>query len=174
MIFMVFACLVVAGYVSPSNIEVERSTQIEAYPEDVFPYLNDLRNYDQWAALHMADPNAKFVFGGADSGIGQTAAWKSDDPRLGTGTQQIIASAPNEFVQLEVEAAGLPSSAFYGITEDASVDGVIVLIRTEVGLGGFPYIQRLVARTNKERMEQEFDLALNRLKTVVEAEVAEN
>lgn len=174
LIIMIFACLVVAGYLSPEKIEVERSTQIEAYPEDVFPYINDLRMYDQWSALHMADPDAKFIYGGADNGIGQTAVWKSDNPRLGTGLQEITASAPNEFVQLHHEVAGQAGTAFYGIAEDENIDGVIVLFRTEIGLGGFPYIQRLVAKRNRARMEQEFDLALNRLKTVVEAEVAEN
>jgi len=174
LIFLVFACLVVAGYFAPGKIEVERSTQIDAYPEDIFPYLNDLRMYDRWSALHFADPSAKFIYGGADNGIGQTAVWKSDHPRLGSGLQEITASAPNEFVQLNYEISGQSGTAFYGIAEDENVDGVIVLFRTEVGLGGFPYIQRLAAKNSQQRMELEFDLALNRLKTIVEADVAEN
>jgi len=51
LIFLIFAGLITAGYFMPPIQSIERSIEIEAYPEDVFPFINDLQSYSQWSPL---------------------------------------------------------------------------------------------------------------------------
>ena len=46
-------------------------------------------------------------------------------------------------------------------------------MREEISLGGFPYIQRLTARLGQAKINTDFDASLERLKTVVEADIIE-
>ena len=73
LIFLIFAGLITAGYFMPSIQLIERSIEIEAYPEDVFPFINDLQSYSQWSPLYEQISDAQIVYGGAEAGNGQTS-----------------------------------------------------------------------------------------------------
>lgn len=168
MVLVLFAGLATLGYFSPATMTVERTVTIDAEPDDVFPFINDLSKYSLWSPLHAAIGDAEIFYGGAPNGTGQTSVWKSPDSSFPFGTQEIVASQFPEFVQLEVSLAGRPVSSFYGLNEDPENDGIVVLMDTEYGLGGFPYIQRLLAKRQIPEMERTFDESLQKLKTLSE------
>jgi len=171
LVFLLFISLMGLGYISSATITVERSILIGAEADDVFPYLNDLSKYELWSPLHAQIGDAEIFYGGAPNGVGQTSVWKSPESAYPFGTQEIVASQFPEFVQLDVSLAGRPASSFYGLSEETGNGGVIVLMDTEYNLGGFPYIQRLLAKRQIPQAEQAFDEALLRLKTVAEQDV---
>jgi len=170
-ILLLFVTLCVIGFFIPAVQTTERSIAIEAAPEDVFHYISDLREYERWSALYANNPNLTIAFGGAEYGVGQTAAWQIETPRLSTGTQEIIESQPPEFVRTIINIDGVEGAATFAISPTEDDDSVSVLMRMENNLGGFPYIQLLTHLLSKKATHTDFDAALVRLKTVVQSEL---
>ena len=52
LIILLFIAICAVGFFLPSTQTIERSIEVEAYPEDVFPYLNNLQLYSQWSPLY--------------------------------------------------------------------------------------------------------------------------
>ena len=168
LILLVFAGICTAGFFMPATQMVERSITIEAYPEDVFPFLNDLKLYSQWSPLYDRLRGAQIVYGGAETGIGQTVAWQGGPKNLLFGSQEIVQSQPGEFVQVKVNLAGRDATATHAILPLAEGEGVTVLTKSETALGGFPFLDRVAAKMRQGQREADFDIALKRLKTISE------
>jgi len=41
---------------------------VEAYPEEVFAYLEDLEAFNRWSPWFARDPDADYIFGNVDYG----------------------------------------------------------------------------------------------------------
>ncbi len=100
---IVAAVLLAVAYLLPREVAVARSTTINAAPEAVFPYMNDLRKFNEWQPWAKKDPNTKFEFEGPDSGKGQKLTWSSVHEGVGSGTQEIIESIENKFVRTALD-----------------------------------------------------------------------
>lgn len=170
LILLAFIGLCAAGFFMPAKQAVERSIQIDAYPEDVFPYINDLRNYAQWSPLSDVIINAQTIYGGADQGVGQSMAWQGGEGPFPYGSQEIIQSQAASFVQITVNLAGLNALSTHALSMDDESEMVTVLTKSEIDLGGFPYLGRISGKLNQSDQEQHFDEALLRLKTIVETQ----
>lgn len=171
LILFAFIALCVAGFFMPAQQTIERSIQIDAYAEDIFPYINDLRNYAQWSPLSDVIINAQTIYGGADAGIGQSMAWQGGEGPFPYGSQEIIQSQTGDFVQINVNLAGLSALSTHAISVDDETETVTVLTKSDIDLGGFPYLGRIAGKLNQADQEQHFDEALARLKTIVEAQI---
>lgn len=168
LIFALFAALITAGYFLPSAQTIERSITIDAYPEDVFPFINDLKAYSQWSPLYAQIADAQMIYGGADTGVGQTMAWQGSAGAYPFGSQEIIASQPGEFVKLKVNLSGQEATATHALLPLENGGGVTVLTHSEIPLGGFPYFDRIKTKMRQGWFDDQFDQALVRLKTVSE------
>lgn len=169
LIFILFGVVITAGYFLPAMQSVERSIEIEAYPEDVFPFINNLQAYSQWSPLYAQISDAQIIYGGADEGIGQTMAWQGSAGNYPFGSQEIIQSQVGEFVQVKVNLSGRDATATHAILPLASGEGVTVLTKSEIELGGFPYLDRVRSKLRQGWFDAQFDQSLTRLKTVSEA-----
>lgn len=168
LIFLTFAGIVIAGYfISPVQL-IERSIEIEAYPEDVFPFINDLQAYSQWSPLYAQIVDAQIIYGGADSGNGQTMAWQGSAGDYPFGSQEIIQSQAGEFVQVKVNLSGRAATATHAILPLEGGNGVTVLTKSEIELGGFPYLDRVRTKLRQGWFNDQFDNSLKRLKTISE------
>lgn len=168
LIFLIFAGLIVVGYfISPVQL-IERSIEVEAYPEDVFPLINNLQTYNQWSPLHAQIADAQIVYGGADAGNGQTMAWQGSEGTYPFGSQEIIQSQPGEFVQVKANLSGRAATTTHAILPLDDGSGVTVLTKSEIELGGFPYMDRVRTKLRQGWFDDQFDQSLIRLKTISE------
>lgn len=151
-------------------LNVERTTTLTAEPYDIFVYMNDLSTFDQWSPWREMILAGDHVLAGPSGGEGQTLAWQSDDPEIGTGSQTIIESFQDSFVRTELNFAGRSAVGTYAISpnDNGTVDA---LIGIETDLGGFPYIQRLFAKSYASRTGETFDQALQDLGKAVAADI---
>ena len=94
---VLMAGLVLAGILLPGTVDVTRAIEIAAPPERVFPLLDDLSAWDDWTP--WADIESRME--GPPAGLGARRVW--DDPRMGSGSLTITASAPPSAVSYEVE-----------------------------------------------------------------------
>lgn len=173
LIIFLFVVTCVVGFFLPSTQTVERSVQVDAYPEDVFPFLNDLHAYSQWAPLYAQIVDAQTVYGGADSGVGQTMAWQNGSGAYPFGSQEVSQSLQGEFVQVTVNLSGQFVTATHAILPSEDGESVTVLTKSEMRLGGFPYIQRVRAKLRQGGLNKQFDRSLKRLKTITEVAAVE-
>lgn len=172
LIFLAFAALVIWGYFISPSLTVERSLQVDAYPEEVFEFLEDLEAFNRWSPWFARDPDADYIFGAVDYGVGATVIWRARgetaDDASEISSQEIIASQAPEFVQSSLLLNGVPASATYALSPID--DGTLVYVQFERELGGFPYVARLRKGGMEKALGAEFNAALARLKTIVEAE----
>jgi len=160
----------VGFFISP-NVSVERSAEVYAIPEDVFPYLSDLESHAIWAPWQGSNNEEKYLVGGANDGVGQQAVWTCEDEDCLPGMQEITVIQYPEFVQAELNLNGRPLNATYALMGDENDDGsVTVLLKVEMQVGGFPFVQRLFKFQEKKALSNRLDLALSQLETLLIAD----
>ena len=91
------------GLFLPSAAHVERSVSIAAPPAAVYEIVNDLRRFNEWSPWFEKDPNARYTFSGPQSGVGSRLQWSSTDSSVGTGSQEIIESIPDQRVRTRLD-----------------------------------------------------------------------
>jgi uncharacterized protein YndB with AHSA1/START domain len=86
----------------PSDFRVSRSAAMAAPPAEVFPHVNELRNWEAWNPWGKMDPNCKMTYDGPPAGVGASYAWAGNN-KVGQGRNTITESKPNQRVQFRLE-----------------------------------------------------------------------
>lgn len=86
----------------PDYFVVARSLRIEASPQKIFPFLDDLRLHGAWSPFEKLDPAMQRSFSGAARGTGAIYEWDGND-KIGAGRMEIIDSAPAKRVIVELD-----------------------------------------------------------------------
>lgn len=98
-----FALLIIGGLLLPNEIRVARSIEIDVPPEQVFPLINDLDAFNRWSPWAALDSATEFELSGPESGVGARLSWSSENPEVGSGSQEIILSQFPEQVDLRLD-----------------------------------------------------------------------
>lgn len=95
---------VVGGaYTLPDTARVERAIVINSEPATVYAVVSDLKRMKDWSPWQGLDPKAVYSFEGPAQGQGQKMSWKSNDPKVGNGSQTIIEVEPDKKVVTELD-----------------------------------------------------------------------
>lgn len=160
------------GFVStlPDQFTVTRAITIDASPEQVFPWINNLHKSHQWSPWTKLDPNGKFTFEGPDEGVGAIQSWDGND-QMGAGKMTITDSQPNKEVSMKLE--------FKRPMEDTSTSKLALVPegdKTKVtwsmaGQYGNLFQKAICFLMNMDKVVGgQFEEGLNNLKTTVAAE----
>lgn len=84
----VVAVMFLGGFVLPSQVHVERQALIDASADKIFAEVSDFNNWQAWSPWANIDPDSTLMISG--SGVGQTMTWTSENPEVGSGTQEVI------------------------------------------------------------------------------------
>ena len=77
----------------PAHVTVSRSVVINAPEHAIYPYLDNLRRFPDWSPWSARDPKMKVNFSGPPEGKGAKIEWASEEPSIGAGSMEIIATA---------------------------------------------------------------------------------
>jgi polyketide cyclase/dehydrase/lipid transport protein len=99
----IVAILAVISLFLPKDVAVERSITMRGGASDVFPYVNNLKKFQEWSPWAVFEPDLELTFSGPEDGVGAKAAWDSDNPNVGTGSQEIIESRQDEYVKVALD-----------------------------------------------------------------------
>jgi len=85
----------------PNTFRYTRSLAIEAAPEAVFPYINDVHKFQEWNPFVKEDPNNRIAYSGPDAGLDAACDWSGG--KSGEGTMTIVESKPAELVRYRMD-----------------------------------------------------------------------
>lgn len=170
-ILIFLALLVLAGFLFPRVATTERSVYIAEPPEVVFPYLNNFRNFNKWSPWFDLDPGTEYVYEGFPEGNGATMRWRSDNPKVGNGSQTITASEPYSHVAtaLDFGTQG-KASADFNLVPQGQGTNVTWSFSSEMGAGP---IARWMGLMVSKVVGKSYEEGLQKLKTVVEQEATD-
>lgn len=117
---------VVVGLVSPSEVQVERSTTINASAASIYQEIANLKKTNKWSPWDQMDPEGTtYTWSGPDEGVGAKKEWASENENVGTGSQEVIEAIPGQKVRTELYFGGFddPAYADFILTEkDGATD----------------------------------------------------
>ncbi len=109
---VLIAAVIGAGFLLPDQVHVERSIVTTAKPGTVYAALNGFRYFNSWSPWADLDPNAIYTIEGPPVGVGAKAGWSSEDPNVGTGSQEIVEVRDNEYVRIRLVFSGFDSENY--------------------------------------------------------------
>lgn len=74
-----------------------RSVEVSAAAATIHSFINDFHHWQVWSPWEDMDPDMQRSFSGLDSGVGARYDWSGNN-KVGRGSMQITASAPDEVV----------------------------------------------------------------------------
>ncbi|MEA1676385.1 SRPBCC family protein [Nitrospirillum sp. BR 11163] len=94
LLIILVAILVILGIIlavastRPNSFRIQRTATIQAPPGAIYPFLADFHRWAEWSPWEKMDPAMTRTFGGPDSGVGATYAWKGNK-NVGEGGMEI-------------------------------------------------------------------------------------
>ncbi|MCB1050026.1 MAG: GyrI-like domain-containing protein [Acidobacteria bacterium] len=162
----VVVILVLVSFLLPRHVHVERSTSINGSIHTIHTYLNGFSTFNEWSPWAEIDPNTQYTFSGPRSGVGAKMAWTSEDRNVGSGSQEIMESSPQEIkVKLDFGSQGV-ADAYYRLMAEGSGTQVIWGFDTDLG---FNPISRYFGLMMDKWIGGDYAKGLAKLKEKVEA-----
>ena len=173
MLYGVIAIVVLTGgllaFVAtrPDTFRVQRTTVIEAPPEQIFPFIEDFRKYALWSPYERVDPSMSRRYSGSSRGKGAVYEWNGKG-KAGKGRMEIAHASPPLMAVIRLDFArpvATQNIVEFTLRPDGSGTSVSWAMR-----GANPYIAKLIQLVfNMDRMVgKEFEAGLANLKALAE------
>ncbi len=103
---IIIALILIAGVLlfattAPDTFRFQRTANIEAPPEKLFPLINDLRRFNTWNPYEKKDPSMKGTYSGPNAGMGAAYAFAGNSD-VGKGSIEITESMPPNRVSMRL------------------------------------------------------------------------
>lgn len=85
----------------PSNIVIQRETQINTTVDSVFPMVSDLQKWVTWMPWIDVDPDMTLNWGDKTNGLGAFYSWESVE--VGNGSMEITEITENKSILTELD-----------------------------------------------------------------------
>ena len=168
-VLIVIGIVVIA--IQPANFAVERSTEISAPAEVVFPHLDGAKALDVWSPWNKMDPKMTITHEGPDRGIGSSEKWEGHE--MGTGKLTVTNVKQNEEVEIQLDfekPMKATNRALFTLTPVG--EGTRVAWRME-GTNNFVGKAASLVMNMDETVGGTFERGLADLKTLAEADAVQ-
>jgi hypothetical protein len=166
-------CIAIAGVLivaatRPDIISVQRSANIHAAPERIFPLLSDFRpnSWGRWSPYETKDPDMQRTFSGPTQGIGAVYEWQGDR-NIGQGRMEITGATSSKVtIKLDfIKPFEAHNVAEFTLQPQADATQVTWAMR-----GPANYLSKIISVfLDMDRMiGSDFEAGLARLKTLAE------
>lgn len=164
---IVILALVVISQFLPGTYRVERSAVIAAKPEDIFPWINELRKWPEWSPWTTAkDPTIVYAYEGPEAGVGAISKW--DSKKWGKGMMKLVESDPTQGVKWDLDIENGKFVSVGTLVFESAGDGTKVTWAFSGELGRNP-LSRYGGFFMDAMAGTEFEEGLSGLKKKVEA-----
>jgi hypothetical protein len=160
--------LVVALFL-PSRYEIQRSIHIQARPDAIYPWVNNLKRWPEWTPWkNEKDPTLRYTYDGPEEGAGASCRWTGD--KSGKGVMTITESNPGNGAKYEIYHGRQRSSGEILFEPEGAGTRVIW---TDAGQLGANPLNRYFGLVIDRMIAPDFEAGLARLKQKVEAGAAD-
>jgi uncharacterized protein YndB with AHSA1/START domain len=106
-VIAILLALLIVGFLvlasmKPNTFRVQRSIDINAPPEKIYPLINDYKQWASWSPYEKIDPAMKRTFSGASSGKGAIYEWEGNK-NIGRGRMEIIEATPPSKIGIKLD-----------------------------------------------------------------------
>ena len=98
---MITLVLIIALFVE-KGYDIKRKINISKRNSEIFNYVKNLRNLENYAVWQKKDPNIIQTYSGIDGEVGSKYTWTSENKEVGNGEQEVIAIDNNNRVDFGV------------------------------------------------------------------------
>lgn len=149
------------GLLQPRKWEVSESATINSTPELLFPYLNRIRNWEEWTIWNReSNQQFEFEYEGPEEGEGATQLWKA---RKRKGSTKITGGVFNKRIDYTF-SFGVGQHRMSGFLELLPVEQQCKVTWTMKGDAGDSPAGRIMAKMMKPYMQKDLQRSLERLR----------
>jgi len=160
--------LIVALFV-PKEYGVTRTVVINRPLDEVYDFAKYLKNQNQYGKWNLIDPAMEHYYEGEDGTVGFVSGWKSENPQVGHGEQEITGIEEGQRINYELrflEPFQSTDKAFMTFAE-------VGPDQTEVGWGfdgkmAYPMNLMIPMMGMEEMLGDDFQTGLENLKQILE------
>lgn len=161
----VVGLLLAVGMLLPSGFKVQRSVEMAATPDRIYPLIADPREWKRWSVWNRRDPSMTMQYSGPPSGSGARWAWKSASE--GSGEMEFTAALPNERVDYALSFPDMGMRSSGQLRLEPAGAGTRVTWTNEGDMGANP-VNRYFGLFMDRLVGPDFEGGLKNLKTIVE------
>jgi hypothetical protein len=169
-IVLAFVGLVVlfllVGLILPSKYHVQRAVVVQAKPETIFPWINNLKKWPEWSAwTKEKDATLNYTYEGPEEGAGAISRWEGK--KMGEGMMRIIESGTNTGAKYDLSFEHGRYRSIAVITFEPQGESTRVIWNNDGDLGGNP-ISRYFGLFMERMIGPDFEEGLAKLKVKAE------
>lgn len=161
----VIGLLLAIGMLLPSAFKVQRTVEMAATPERIYPLIADPREWKRWSVWNRRDPAMTMEYSGAPSGTGARWTWKSASE--GNGEMAFTAAVPNERVDYALAFPDMGMRSSGQLRLEAAGTGTRVTWTNEGDMGANP-VNRYFGLFMDRLVGPDFEGGLKNLEALVE------
>jgi len=136
------AGLIIYAAIKPGTFRVERSVEIAASRDRIFPLINNLRAMNSWNSFVDPDPNIRLDYSGPESGRGAAYTW-AGNRSVGEGRVEILDVVVPSNATMKLDMVK-PMKAHHTVEFTLVPNGNGTKVTWAMS-GGQPFIVRLVS-----------------------------
>jgi uncharacterized protein YndB with AHSA1/START domain len=138
---VLIAAILIYAATKPDTFRIQRSININAPPEKIFPLINDFNNFGAWSPYEKKDPMMNRKISGVANGKGAVYEWEGDH-NVGKGRMEITDTSPPSKVIVNLDfVKPFETHNIVEFTLDAQGDSTNV---TWAMHGPSPYIAKII------------------------------
>ncbi len=160
----------IAALFIEEDYRVDTQIVIDRPADQVFDFLRKLKNQDQFSVWAKMDAAMEKSYRGEDGTVGFVSSWRSDNPDVGAGEQEIMAIFPGKRIEYELRF----KTPFEAVSPAYITTDSLGPNRTEVHWGfsghmAYPMNILLPLMQVDAMVERDLSQGLSNLKTLLES-----
>lgn len=158
--------LVGVGFVLPAAFKVQRSVQIAATADKVYPLIAAPAEWKRWSVWNQRDPAMTMNYSGPAAGAGAKWVWQSKTE--GNGAMEFTDAVPDSRIGYALDFADFGMRSTGALTIVPAGNGVLVTWTNQGDMGANP-INRWFGLFMDKLVGPDFEAGLANLKRLAEA-----
>lgn len=164
----IIAAILITGLFVPKGMKTTREIVINKPNAEVFNYIKQLKNQDNYSKWGSMDPNMKKEYRGTDATVGFVSAWEGNK-KVGTGEQEITGIEEGKKLSTELRFV----KPFKSVAQSSMTTEAIDENSTKVSWGfegsmNYPMNVMKLFMNMEKAIGNDFSTGLGNLKTVLE------
>lgn len=161
----IIATVFVYGMTRPRTANMNRSIEIDAPADVIFPHMNSLKKFVVWSPWTNKDPHVKQKFEGPETGVGSHYFWEGNK-NVGKGNMKIVEAELNKKVLCDLSFQGRGNAKAIWTLEENN-DKTEVTWWFEGDMGNNP-VGRILGTMMDKFLGPDYEIGLSNLKKQIE------